>query len=79
MLRCPICRKPVDVTEVEAPFCSRRCRVIDLGNWASEKYVIHTPVQNPEAFGKAEEDWPPEEGEKDSAEGQRNRDEESAG
>ncbi len=25
------------------PFCSDRCRVIDLGNWASEKYVISKP------------------------------------
>jgi endogenous inhibitor of DNA gyrase (YacG/DUF329 family) len=26
------------------PFCSDRCRIIDLGNWASEKYTISTPV-----------------------------------
>jgi endogenous inhibitor of DNA gyrase (YacG/DUF329 family) len=26
------------------PFCSDRCRIIDLGNWASEKYMISTPV-----------------------------------
>ncbi len=26
------------------PFCSERCRLIDLGNWASEKYVISTPL-----------------------------------
>jgi endogenous inhibitor of DNA gyrase (YacG/DUF329 family) len=26
------------------PFCSDRCRLIDLGNWATEKYVISTPV-----------------------------------
>ena len=26
------------------PFCSDRCRIIDLGNWASEKYVIPTAV-----------------------------------
>jgi hypothetical protein len=26
------------------PFCSDRCRLIDLGNWASEKYVISTPI-----------------------------------
>jgi hypothetical protein len=26
------------------PFCSDRCRLIDLGNWASEKYVISTPA-----------------------------------
>jgi endogenous inhibitor of DNA gyrase (YacG/DUF329 family) len=28
------------------PFCSDRCRIIDLGNWASEKYVISTPVES---------------------------------
>ena len=22
------------------PFCSERCRLLDLGNWASEKYVV---------------------------------------
>ena len=27
------------------PFCSDRCRILDLGNWASEKYVISTPAQ----------------------------------
>ena len=26
------------------PFCSDRCREIDLGNWASEKYVLSTPA-----------------------------------
>lgn len=26
------------------PFCSERCRIIDLGNWASDKYVISTPA-----------------------------------
>lgn len=26
------------------PFCSERCRLIDLGNWASGKYVISTPM-----------------------------------
>jgi len=28
------------------PFCSDRCRIIDLGNWASEKYVISTPAES---------------------------------
>jgi uncharacterized protein len=27
------------------PFCSERCRLIDLGNWAAEKYVISTPIR----------------------------------
>jgi endogenous inhibitor of DNA gyrase (YacG/DUF329 family) len=26
------------------PFCSVRCREVDLGNWAMEKYVISTPA-----------------------------------
>jgi endogenous inhibitor of DNA gyrase (YacG/DUF329 family) len=45
-MKCPICKKPVKRTDPEYPFCSERCRVIDLGNWASEKYVISTPVQS---------------------------------
>ena len=31
------------------PFCSERCRIIDLGNWASEKYVISTPIESTSA------------------------------
>ena len=27
------------------PFCSDRCRMIDLGNWASEKYVIPASLE----------------------------------
>jgi endogenous inhibitor of DNA gyrase (YacG/DUF329 family) len=41
---CPICRKPVDLSSPDAPFCSPRCREIDLGNWATEKYVISSPA-----------------------------------
>jgi endogenous inhibitor of DNA gyrase (YacG/DUF329 family) len=44
-MRCPICRKPVKAGEPEFPFCSERCRLLDLGNWASEKYVISTPLK----------------------------------
>ncbi|HWF10028.1 MAG TPA: DNA gyrase inhibitor YacG [Bryobacteraceae bacterium] len=49
-MQCPICQKPVDLHDPEAPFCSVRCRKIDLGNWATEKYVISTPapVRQPE-------------------------------
>lgn len=46
-LKCPICQKPADLRGPDAPFCSERCRLIDLGNWASEKYVISTPVPLP--------------------------------
>jgi len=42
-LRCPICGKEVAFEDPEMPFCSDRCRLLDLANWASEKYVITTP------------------------------------
>jgi hypothetical protein len=45
-LRCPICKKPVKSTDTEFPFCSERCRTIDLGKWASGAYVISSPVQD---------------------------------
>jgi len=37
---CPICRKPVAVSEKCFPFCSERCRVIDLGRWLGGEYHI---------------------------------------
>ena len=42
-LKCPICNRPVRLEDKESPFCSARCREVDLGNWADEKYVISTP------------------------------------
>jgi uncharacterized protein len=45
--RCPICRKPTDsASHADFPFCSERCKLLDLGNWASEKYVISEPVMD---------------------------------
>lgn len=39
---CPTCDKRVEWTESNKyrPFCSERCKQIDLGAWAEEKYVI---------------------------------------
>ncbi|MBX5496631.1 MAG: DNA gyrase inhibitor YacG [Bryobacteraceae bacterium] len=51
-MKCPICRKEVNLTDPFMPFCSERCKLIDLGNWASEKYVISTPIRQ----GETEED-----------------------
>lgn len=39
-MKCPICKKEVAAGDPEAPFCSERCRLIDLGNWACGKYVV---------------------------------------
>ena len=46
--QCPICRKPVepphDAAPADAskyfPFCSDRCRLIDLGRWLDGKYQV---------------------------------------
>ena len=44
---CPICKKPTDSeSDAEFPFCSQRCRLLDLGNWASEKYVVSEPAMD---------------------------------
>lgn len=53
-LRCPTCRKIVLRGDADFPFCSERCRMIDLGKWASGGYVISTPISDPEALGDAE-------------------------
>ena len=53
-LRCPTCRAIVLRSDPEFPFCSERCRLIDLGKWASGAYVISHPISDPEALGDAE-------------------------
>ena len=49
-LRCPTCRTIVLRTDAEFPFCSERCRLIDLGKWASGGYVVSTPITDPESM-----------------------------
>jgi endogenous inhibitor of DNA gyrase (YacG/DUF329 family) len=48
MIRCPICERLFDPAASPAmPFCSDRCRQIDLGRWLREVYSV--PVQrNPD-------------------------------
>jgi hypothetical protein len=36
--RCPICGKPT--SEATKPFCSPRCRDVDLNRWLSGTYVV---------------------------------------
>ncbi|MES2626514.1 MAG: DNA gyrase inhibitor YacG [Pseudomonadota bacterium] len=46
-VNCPTCQKIVPWTEAEIhrPFCSKKCQLIDFGDWASERHSI--PVENP--------------------------------
>jgi endogenous inhibitor of DNA gyrase (YacG/DUF329 family) len=40
-VRCPTCRAPVVwANNPHRPFCSERCRLVDLGNWAAERYRV---------------------------------------
>lgn len=53
-LRCPICRKIVLKSESEFPFCSERCRTIDLGKWASGAYVVSSPMSESDSLSDSE-------------------------
>jgi len=46
--RCPICGKPAQ--EKTRPFCSERCRKLDLDRWRSEAYRVPTE-ESPNAEG----------------------------
>lgn len=54
IVKCPTCQRPVEwVPEsVYRPFCSERCRLIDLGAWLTEKHAIAgTPADPDEVPG----------------------------
>lgn len=44
VVRCPVCATAVPWSETSRfrPFCSERCKLIDLGAWAAESYSIPT-------------------------------------
>ena len=54
-VKCPTCGKPVEWGKEQhwKPFCSERCKQIDLGTWAGEGYRI------PERPGKERDEEPP--------------------
>ena len=54
-VKCPTCGKPVTWTPESKwrPFCSERCRLIDLGAWAAEEHRIAGEPAHPEETGEA--------------------------
>ena len=50
IVKCPTCRREIDWADAPfRPFCSDRCRLIDLGAWLSEQRAIpgeHEPVES---------------------------------
>lgn len=54
-VRCPVCQKLFDSEQSPAmPFCSERCRLVDLGQWLDEKHGL--PYEGPEEPGEPETD-----------------------
>jgi endogenous inhibitor of DNA gyrase (YacG/DUF329 family) len=58
-VKCPICEKDVEFQEKmklppNFPFCSQRCKLIDLGKWLNEEYKISEPI--PEGYVPEEKD-----------------------
>jgi endogenous inhibitor of DNA gyrase (YacG/DUF329 family) len=53
-IRCPTCGNPFDSEHTDSmPFCSRRCRNIDLGRWLDEEIRLPLPP-------RIDEDEPPD-------------------
>jgi uncharacterized protein len=48
-VRCPICEMPMDAQGPKEwpdwPFCSPRCKLVDLGRWLGGNYRIETPIR----------------------------------
>ena len=55
LVKCPTCKREIDWSESQfRPFCSERCKLIDLGAWLTEKHTI--PGDNvPEEPGQDDE------------------------
>jgi endogenous inhibitor of DNA gyrase (YacG/DUF329 family) len=58
-VRCPICERPMEGQSTaewpEFPFCSRRCKTIDLGRWLGEAYRLPSEAEEEEAANFADE------------------------
>ncbi|QQS45782.1 MAG: DNA gyrase inhibitor YacG [Acidobacteriota bacterium] len=53
--RCPYCRRETSWEDNPwKPFCSERCRTIDLGQWASEGYRIPQAGESGEILSRLE-------------------------
>jgi len=53
-IRCPSCRKELAGRPETFPFCSPRCRDVDLGNWFLERYTISRPLGPDDDFALPE-------------------------
>jgi endogenous inhibitor of DNA gyrase (YacG/DUF329 family) len=60
--RCPICSRTIEIATPgdlpTFPFCSERCRLIDLGRWIDENYVLPSPQPADEETQPSGGDFP---------------------
>lgn len=53
VMNCPYCGKSITWEGNEwRPFCSKRCKLIDLGSWISGDYIIHDRTRAEESTKK---------------------------
>lgn len=62
-LNCPTCRKPVAMSELGKPgsafpFCSDRCRLVDLNRWLTGRYQIPVEIEDDSGFASPDDDPP---------------------
>jgi endogenous inhibitor of DNA gyrase (YacG/DUF329 family) len=59
---CPTCQRPVEWTDAAKwrPFCSERCRLIDLGDWINEQHTIPGEPISPDALDAPAPDADPD-------------------
>ena len=58
---CPVCARRSEFSPANRwrPFCSERCKLIDLGQWATDGYVIPGDAPDPEEPGATPPRVPP--------------------
>jgi uncharacterized protein len=55
--QCPICKKEgVWGDTPHRPFCSERCKLMDLGGWLDEGYRISSPLEDESDISREDED-----------------------
>jgi uncharacterized protein len=60
-VKCPTCRRELDwETAASRPFCSERCRLVDLGAWVSEQRAIPGEPADPDSPDLPDTNPPPD-------------------
>ena len=57
MSHCPICKRriPDDALDAPLPFCTQRCKLVDLDGWLSGRYVVSEALSGDEDLSGYEE------------------------